>query len=109
MSRTLGDQILSVLEMRDIKQYQAAKAIGISKQALNSYIKNHRFPDPEILGRIATYLDLDLNEIYKVSSKEPSKDFHVTQEEAKALKYFRKADSDMQKKILDIIKTLVDE
>ena len=55
MRRTLGDTILSAIELKNMTQKQVAAALHISATTLNGYIKNHRIPDPETLGAIASY------------------------------------------------------
>ena len=103
MRRTLGDTILSAIELKNMTQKQVAAALHISATTLNGYIKNHRIPDPETLGAIASYLDLDLNELYRVKqNKEQNAPLIMNQEEARIIRIYRQSGTETKALLRDL-------
>lgn len=50
-----GDQIMELLQSRDMTQKELAKALSLPVTTLNGYVRGHREPDYETLQRFADY------------------------------------------------------
>lgn len=55
--KTLGERLIFLMELKDMKQTELAGAIEISKQSLYKYIHNLCEPRSEIIARMAAVLD----------------------------------------------------
>ena len=62
------NRIKEVLEEKGIKQIWLAERLGKSFNSVNSYVQNRKQPRLEVLGEIATILDVDIKDLL-VSSK----------------------------------------
>ena len=68
-----GDQIMELLQSRDMTQKELAKALSLPVTTLNGYVRGHREPDYETLQRFADYfgvscdylLDYSVNKEYQ--------------------------------------------
>ncbi|MDA0344990.1 MAG: helix-turn-helix transcriptional regulator, partial [Proteobacteria bacterium] len=56
------------LEEKGIKQIWLAERLGKSFNSVNSYVQNRKQPRLEVLGEIATILDVDIKDLL-VSNK----------------------------------------
>ncbi|MFB1100851.1 helix-turn-helix domain-containing protein [Terribacillus sp. JSM ZJ617] len=54
----LGERIAALREKKDIKQYDLADRIGLTKYQLNRYEKGHSNPDPDIIVKLADFFDV---------------------------------------------------
>lgn len=54
MVSALGMKLEKYLSTRKIKQPAFADLLGVSQVTISRYIRDERFPDPEMIGRIAT-------------------------------------------------------
>lgn len=103
--KKLGDVIQSALEMRDLTQKQAADDLNITPQTFNSYVKNHRYPDMDVLRSIAIYLELDMNSILGLH---PDEDSHLISDrnEAMLIKNFRSLNEHEKEILIGIVKLM---
>ena len=62
------NRIKEVLEEKGIKQIWLAERLGKSFNSVNSYVQNRKQPRLEVLGEIATILDVDIKDLI-VSNK----------------------------------------
>lgn len=62
------NRIKEVLEEKGIKQIWLAERLGKSFNSVNSYVQNRKQPRLEVLGEIATILDVDIRDLI-VSNK----------------------------------------
>ena len=62
------NRIKEVLEEKGIKQIWLAERLGKSFNSVNSYVQNRKQPRLEVLGEIATILDVDIKDLL-VSNK----------------------------------------
>lgn len=61
MKKQIGDFILSAIEMKNMTQKEAAEALNLAPQTLNSYVMNKRVPDMDTLTAIMRFLNMDAN------------------------------------------------
>lgn len=61
-----GTQLKNYLDYKGIRQKDFAKKLGIPASTLNSYIKNTRQPDFELVKKIASELDVSLDYLFDV-------------------------------------------
>jgi transcriptional regulator with XRE-family HTH domain len=59
------NRIKEVLEEKGIKQIWLAERLGKSFNSVNSYVQNRKQPRLEVLGEIATILDVDVRDLIK--------------------------------------------
>jgi len=59
------NRIKEVIEEKGIKQIWLAEKLGKSFNSVNSYVQNRKQPRLEVLGEIATILDLDVRDLIK--------------------------------------------
>ena len=59
------NRIKEVLKEKGIKQIWLAEKLGKSFNSVNSYVQNRKQPRLEVLGEIATILDLDVRDLIK--------------------------------------------
>ena len=62
------NRIKEVLADKGIKQTWLAERLGKSFNSVNSYVQNRKQPRLEVLGEIATILDVDIKDLL-VSNK----------------------------------------
>lgn len=105
--KKLGDVIQSALEMRDLTQKQAADDLNITPQTFNSYVKNHRYPDMDVLRSIAIYLDLDMNSILGLHPDDDSR-LISDRKEASLIKAFRDLNDEQKAVAVQIVKLLAE-
>ena len=59
------NRIKEVLEEKGIKQIWLSERLGKSFNSVNSYVQNRKQPRLEVLGEIATILDVDVRDLIK--------------------------------------------
>lgn len=59
------NRIKEVLEEKGIKQIWLAERLGKSFNSVNGYVQNRKQPRLEVLGEIATILDVDVRDLIK--------------------------------------------
>ena len=97
----IGKKILSLLELRGMKQKELAAKIGVSEVTISRYINEDRVPQLEILVRMAEVLDTTtdylLNRAISPISPEsspdisPAKNLKLTDEEAGLIQFIRQS------------------
>lgn len=49
----LGEKIAALRRKRKMRQEDLARLLGVSRQAISNYEKGERYPDPQMLSRLA--------------------------------------------------------
>lgn len=101
----IGKKILSLLELRGMKQKELAAKIGVSEVTISRYINEDRVPQPEILVRMAEVLDTTtdylLNRALSPNSPESSpgissaKNLKLADEEVGLIQFIRQSASNL--------------
>lgn len=60
----MKSNLKDILDLRQITQAELSRNTGITKSAINRYIKNERLPNVLSALKIAKYLDLDVKDIW---------------------------------------------
>ncbi|GEM_PF-886247 len=118
---TVGKRIDFLLDLKEIKKNELAKAIGVANNTASNYVNDNRTPDLETLTKIADFLNVSTDFLLmrtddysssitrevdgrKVTIKLKDKKCHLTEEQIQLLfKTLENAGWDMEKALKDNI------
>lgn len=100
----VGDIISSALEFKEIKQKQIAQDLNIQYSTFNNYVSNTREPDFETMIKIFTYLEIDLNEVFKHNID--MEHYKISKDEAYLLKLYRSIPANQKKNAIAVNENL---
>lgn len=94
-----GDNLLALLEEKNISQKEFAQTLNIATTTLNGYIKNKRQPDFELVKKIAFILNVSTD--YLLDYRRNG--FELSAKELSLISKMRKLSSEQQDMIYDIV------
>ena len=94
-----GDNLLALLEEKNISQKEFAQTLNIATTTLNGYIKNKRQPDFELVKKIAFILNVSTD--YLLDSSGSGLELSV--KELSLISKLRKLSKEQQEMIYDIV------
>lgn len=102
-----GDKIKALRESRGYMQKDVAGELGIAPNTLSGYERGLRKPDSNILKKIAHYYGVSVDDLLEADTTLKALEQDMP-EGITALRRLKKMDSSTQKKILEIINTVID-
>lgn len=92
-----GDNLLDLLEERDISQKEFASMINLAKTTLNGYIKNKHEPDFETVKAMASALNVSTDCLL-----EHTDSVNLSKQESLLIERLRKMTPEQQNTIFDL-------
>lgn len=94
-----GDNLLALLEEKNISQKEFAQTLNIATTTLNGYIKNKRQPDFELVKKIAFILNVSTDYLLDCSGS----GLELSVKELSLISKLRKLSKEQQEMIYDIV------
>ncbi|GHU63019.1 hypothetical protein FACS189418_5500 [Clostridia bacterium] len=86
----LSDRLKKLRKQRNIKQFDIAKELNLSREAYSMYETGKRQPSFDCLFNIANYFDVSID--YLLCRTDIAKPVAITQEELMIIRYYQKCD-----------------
>lgn len=103
----LGDRIKALREEKGYMQKDVADNLGIAANTLSGYERNVRKPDAPILNKIAAYYGVSVD--FLLGNENKVEDLErIMPEGVNALRRMRNYSDESQKRILDILNSVID-
>ncbi|MGG1598523.1 helix-turn-helix domain-containing protein [Paenibacillus naphthalenovorans] len=61
---TFGEILTHLMEKNDVSREELAKKLGVSYWTVSKYATDKRFPDPEIINKIADIFEVSIDYLY---------------------------------------------
>ena len=98
-----GDQIMELLQSRDMTQKELAKALSLPVTTLNGYVRGHREPDYETLQRFADYFGVSCDYLldYSVNKENQTRLTALSAEEYRFIGVCRQRRADQRELLVE--------
>jgi transcriptional regulator with XRE-family HTH domain len=103
----LGDRIKALREEKGYMQKEVADTLGIAANTLSGYERNVRKPDAPILNKIAAYYGVSVDFLLGNENKIDDLERDIP-EGVNALRRIRNYSNESQKRILDILNSVIE-
>lgn len=106
-----GELMKIKMEKKNIKQDELAKAIGVTRSAVNAYCNNYGEPDIATLFRICDVLKIDLSEYADISRKGHEKENLLIEdkEESRVILALRQLEKEKKRRMCRLILHIIEE
>lgn len=102
---TLGTYIQSIMKERNISGRALSMYADVSQGALNNVLHDKADPDPKTLIKIADYLNIPVEELYRLAGYLPDEDSDLKDQLVREIEYLmKKLPDESRQRILEIVR-----